>query len=262
MLSPFHVEESGTGDSVVLLHSSGLSGRQWRRLAGALASKGFRAVVPDFTGHGGSAPWPEPQPFNFRQDVAAFVAMLKEGPPPHVVGHSYGGLVALMAALEAPEAVRSLVLFEPVAFGVLEAPADADAQKQLTEVDVPWGTDANGHERWLRGFVDYWGGEGAWAALREEARAEFRRVGWVVYEGVTSLVADPTPRAAYRVVTCPVTLMTGELSPIAAGRAVQRLGESLPNAKVVVVPGAGHMGPMTHSGQMNTIVMESLTKAG
>src|ERR1700687_3926045 len=52
--SGLHVECSGAGDSVLLLHSSGLSGRQWRRLTPELVRRGMRAVVPDLTGHGAS----------------------------------------------------------------------------------------------------------------------------------------------------------------------------------------------------------------
>lgn len=47
-------------------------------------------------------------------------------------------------------------------------------------------------EAWLRQFVDYWSGTGAWARLRAEARAEFVRTAWVAYAGARSLVADET----------------------------------------------------------------------
>jgi pimeloyl-ACP methyl ester carboxylesterase len=246
---------------VHLLHSSGLSGRQWRRLAKRVAEAGFSAVVPDLTGHGASAPWPEPMPFSYRDDVDRFVSALRAGPPSHVVGHSYGGLVGVLAALEVPEAVLSLSLFEPVSMGVLDPVADADARAELDKIEVPWGTSVEDHEGWLRAFVEYWGGNGGWEALREEARAEFRRVAWVVKEEVTTLGRDKTPRAAYAIIECPVTLMTGELSPIAAGRVVAHLGNALPNATVSVLPGAGHMGPLTHADTVNDLILRALRNA-
>src|SRR5438270_12284733 len=116
---------AAAGSPVLLLHSSGLSGRQWRRLVRKLEERGFRASAPDLTGHGESAPLLEPTPFSFLQDAERVRGMLAEGGPMHLVGHSYGGLVALIAALGAPEKVRSLALFEPVAFGVLDPVADA-----------------------------------------------------------------------------------------------------------------------------------------
>jgi pimeloyl-ACP methyl ester carboxylesterase len=235
-----------------------MSGRQWRRLSTALAAGGFRAIVPDLAGHGQSPPWPEAQPFSFRTDVEDTTARLDgvdEGVD--VVGHSYGGLVALLAAVSRPARVRSLVLYDPVAFGVLTA-ADADAHGDLERVPSAWGDSAEGRERWLEAFVDFWGGRGAWPVLRDEARDEFRRVAWPLYQGVVSLSRDTTPAEAYRVIEAPVLLMTGEKTPLSERRVIERLGESLPNARVKIVAGAGHMGPLTHGEEVNAAVLDWL----
>ncbi len=218
-------------------------------------------MVPDFIGHGASAGWLEPKPFSFQYDVDALVELLRSKGQVHIVGHSYGAFVALIAALAIPEAVRSLTLFEPVAFGCLDPSADADARVDLDRVDFSWGTSASDHERWLRMFVEFWGGEGAWAALREEARAEFRRVGWVVREGVRTLAEDRTPASAYSVLRCPVSLVRGERSPVAASRVVQRLGESFSNARVITIPKAGHMAPLTHAALVSDIVFAALASS-
>ncbi len=235
-------------ETVVLLHSSGMSGRQWRRLAARLEKLGLQAVIPDLRGHGASPAWTEPTPFSFRDDVADVAKLLAaRGAPVHLVGHSYGGLIALLAAREDPGRVRSLTLYDPVAFGTLDPAADADALATLARVSVPWGATEGDHDRWLAGFVDYWGGDGAWEALRDDARAEFRRVGWVVYQGVATLSEDTTPASDYGVIRAPSLLLTGERTPLAARRVIERLAEALPDAKVVTIAGAGHMGPLTHT---------------
>jgi pimeloyl-ACP methyl ester carboxylesterase len=238
---------------ILLLHSSGLSARQWGRLVSELGSRPL--LAPDLIGHGASPPWPEPKPFSFRMDVDALVTKLDAEGPMHVVGHSYGALVGLLAALARPRLVPSLVLFEPVAFGLLDPVRDRDACDELARASLPWEV---GPERWLQSFVDYWGGQGAWAALREEARAEFRRVGWVVREAVKTLLEDRTPASAYRVLDQPVCLLTGEKSPLAARRVVERLAAELPNASVVRIPGAGHMAPLTHPDPVNRAIIERL----
>jgi pimeloyl-ACP methyl ester carboxylesterase len=238
--------------TVLLLHSSGFSGRQWKRLAAEIDSRGDRALAPDLAGQGAAEPWPEPRQFSFQTDVARLRPLLRDDEPAHVVGHSYGGLLAMHLALAAPAAVRSLVLFDPVAFAVLD-----DAEKPgLMQRDWSGGS----HEEWLRTFVDYWSGDGAWAGLREEARAEFRRVAWVVREGVRSLMEDKTPMEAYAsAFRFPVLLMTAEKSPQEARRVIERLSERLPNARIAIVPGAGHLAPVTHPDLVNPIVLEALS---
>src|SRR5206468_10154155 len=135
----------------------------------------------------------------FHSDVDALVRLLDElGAPAHVVGHSYGGLLALQLALRRPALVRSLALFEPVAFGILDEPADDEARRTLARIELVYDARAaEADEAWLRAFVDWWSGAGAWDALAAEARAGFRSVGWKVFQEVVSLVADTTDRATY-----------------------------------------------------------------
>jgi pimeloyl-ACP methyl ester carboxylesterase len=258
MAQPLHVETTGEGTPVILLHSSGLSGRQWRSLVPELVKRGMRAVVPDLTGHGASPPLVEPESFSFRTDVERVVAIVKETQAAHVVGHSYGALVGLHAAALLPGALRGVTLYEPVAFGVLDGPEDADARETLARVKMHWGGAPEEHEAWLAQFVDYWGGAGAWTALREPARAEFRRVGWAVREGVRSLMEDQTRASTFARVTAPMRLFTAERSPIAAQRVVRRLGEAVEGAKVTTIAGVGHLGPVTNAEVVTPLLVEAV----
>jgi pimeloyl-ACP methyl ester carboxylesterase len=256
--SALHVEDSGAGEPVLLLHSSGFSGRQWRRLASRLVEGGKRVLVPDLSGHGASPPWPEPTPFTFLADVARVAEILAEGEPARVVGHSYGGLIALHAALAAPRSVRSLALYDPVVFGGFDPQEDADALAALGRLDLTWGSLAADRERWLRTFVDFWTGGDGWGALREDARAEFRRVAWVIREGVRTMVEDATPFRAFGDVRLPVRLVTGERSPLPAARVVQRLAEAIAGARVQTIGGAGHLAPVTHADAVNAVLLDAL----
>src|SRR4051794_17938306 len=141
-----HVEDAGQGEPIVFLHSSGMSGDQWRRTAEHLGRSGARTIVPDLLGSGRSAPYPEGKPFGFLDDVEVVNRLLQRlGQPAHLIGHSYGGLIALRAAALDPGRVRSIALYDPVAFGVLEAGVAADAAgvQDLAHVRFGWGaTDA------------------------------------------------------------------------------------------------------------------------
>jgi len=245
--------ERGAGVPVVLLHSGGFSSRQWRRLGDALAAT-HRVIAPDLLGYGASSRWPQGTPFHFREDIAAVTALLDGEPPAHVVGHSYGGLLGLQLALAKPGAVRSLSLFEPVAFGVLDTEADAELRATLDLVTLSYDG-----EPWLCAFVDWWNGKGGWDAMAPEARASFEEVGWKLYQEVVSLVHDRTGSAAYGAITAPTLLLGGERTPAAEQTVLARLARALPASTLRHFPDVGHMGPITHPALINAAIIEHIS---
>ncbi|MCE9575907.1 MAG: alpha/beta hydrolase [Deltaproteobacteria bacterium] len=243
---------------VLLVHSGGFTSRQWRRLAAELAPT-HEVIAPDLIGYGDGPRWPDGAPFHFREDVAGLIARLDAAPgagPAHVVGHSYGGLLALQVALARPALVRSLALYEPVAFGVLDPIEDADALASLREVGAPYalGPDGAADDAWLAAFVEWWNGPGAWAALGDDTRGAFRAVGWKLSQEVASLVADRTDRATYGAIAAPTLLLGGERSPMTEQRVLARLAAALPRAELRRIDAAGHMGPITHAAAVNAAI--------
>ncbi|HJQ40833.1 MAG TPA: alpha/beta hydrolase [Thermoanaerobaculia bacterium] len=238
------------------MHSGGFTSRQWRKLADLLASE-YRVVAPDLLGYGADGPWPEGKPFHFREDLEFLLSLIDA--PVHLVGHSYGGFLALQIALARPELVRSIAAYEPVAFGILDEIEDADARAGLTTVKRTWDPDASGvDEAWLAAFVDWWNGPGAWTRLPEETRAAFRGVGWKVFQEVMTLAVDRTSRATYATIAVPTLILGGAKSPLTERRVVEKLGASLPHARAHLFPDAGHMGPITHAPLVNAAIAEHL----
>lgn len=243
-----------TTQPVLLIHSGGFTSRQWRRLADALAP-GFRVIAPDLLGYGASGAWPDGEPFHFRQDLAFLESLIDE--PVHLVGHSYGGFLALQLALARPELVRSIAVYEPVAFGILDEVEDADVRAALGVVRREWIRDASGvDEAWLESFVEWWNGRGAWARLPEETRGAFRAVGWKLFQEVMTLAADRTTRDTYATITAPSLILGGALSPPTERRVVEKLGAALPHARAHILEGVGHMGPITHAPLVNEAILE------
>ncbi len=114
MPDKIHVTRWGhTGPSVVLVHGSA----QGSKIGGdghfaaqeALAADGWQLMVPDRPGHGASPALGRPD--DAEADGAWVADLLGFGA--HLVGHSFGGCVALAAAARRPDAVRSLTLIEP-----------------------------------------------------------------------------------------------------------------------------------------------------
>ncbi len=254
----------GEGPLVVLVHSGGMSGRQWRRLA-ALLSPSYRVVSPDLLGSGDNPPWPDEAPFDCSLDVAALGELLDSlEAPAHLVGHSYGGFLALTLARERPTAVRSLAVYDPVAFGVLHASQDEAGLFDLERVrgNPVFLDDARGgSEAWFEVFVDYWNGLGTWRALPEGTRASFLKIGRKVYLEARSLLEERTPADAYRPINAPTLLLGGARSPVAARRVLALLAAAIPRSRSRVVNGAGHMGPISHAEEVNALVAAHLAAA-
>jgi len=243
--------------TVMLIHSGGFTSRQWRKLAEQLAPR-FHVLAPDLLGYGTSGAWPDGEPFQLRQDVEHLESLLGEEPA-HLVGHSYGGFLALQMALRQPERVRSIAVYEPVVVGVLDEVEDADARGALALVQQPWQPGENGaDESWLRAFVEWWNGPGAWDRLNEETRASMRAVGWKVYQEVLGLTTEKTNRTTYAKITIPTLLLAGETSPMTERRVVERLATALPHATMRVFPGVGHMGPISHASLINEAITTHL----
>jgi pimeloyl-ACP methyl ester carboxylesterase len=107
-----HVVEWGRGERVVCVHGSLSWGTFAFRAQRALADS--RALVlPDRRGYGGS---PTSGPADFDVDAGDIASLLGDGA--HLVGHSYGAVVALLVAARQPAEVRTLTLVEPAALAI------------------------------------------------------------------------------------------------------------------------------------------------
>jgi pimeloyl-ACP methyl ester carboxylesterase len=207
-----------------------------------------RVLTPDLLGYASSGAWPAGKPFHYQADVDVLAALVESvGEPVHLVGHSYGAFLACHLARALPESIRSLAVYEPVTFSVLDPVADAEALGALAPMKTTWEPDERGaDDAWLAAFVDWWNGPGAWAALPAETQASFRAVGWKLYQEVVSLVADRTGAVGFAAITAPALLMYGARSPLTARRTVERLAAALPASTLRRFEEVGHMAPITH----------------
>jgi pimeloyl-ACP methyl ester carboxylesterase len=125
-----HVETVGSGPRVVLVHGSVGSGWSTWWAQRPLAER-FTLVVPD---RPGTPPNPPVDHVDFEEQAPLVAELLEDGA--HLAGHSYGGVISLYAAALRPEAVRSLTLIEPPAFGLARGRPEVD--RLVEELDALW----------------------------------------------------------------------------------------------------------------------------
>ena len=104
---------------VIALHCSGAGAGQWNHLAEALGGE-YEVLTPEHYGNESTGPWTGEHPFTLADEAARTIALIDTCESKlHLVGHSYGGGVALHVALARPERIASLALYEPSAFHLL-----------------------------------------------------------------------------------------------------------------------------------------------
>jgi pimeloyl-ACP methyl ester carboxylesterase len=250
----------GAGPAVVLLHCTLSSKNQWRALSGQLEGD-YRSIAVDLYGYG-ETPLPEKREGFTLLDEAELVHSLLEsilppGEPCHLVGHSYGGAVALRFCHRYPERVRSLTVFEPVAFHLLDA-ADPGLQPVLAmKAELGRLMSAGRGAEAAATFLDYWSGPGSFANFPARVQQDFVRRTPKLALDFQALTGTPLTLEDYRELALPVTLIAGSASRVPALRVAEELSRALPDCRLRWVE-TGHMGPVSHPELVNPIIIESL----
>lgn len=261
--SRVHYRETGTGPPVVLLHSGGSSGAQWRRVCDLLAAY-CRAVTLDFFGHGGTGPWPrEAEARTHDADAELVSAMIDHigGRPAHVVGHSYGGGVAVRLAVTKPGAARSLVLIEPQCWSMLRHGGERvhyDETCDKARYFIAQVRAGRAEEGW-RSFIDSNNGAGFWDRMPEDARARMLAMTDGAMSEYHACLNHSTTPDDCRGIGVPTLVLVGARTVPRYRRMTELVAEHIPGARLEVLPEAGHMSPLTHPDVVAAAIERHLT---
>lgn len=130
---------------LLLVHGSVLNAELTWKAQKPLAER-FEVVAPNRRGF---PPGPEVERVDFAEEAVWLEQFLKEGT--HLVGHSYGGVISLLAAARRPELVRSLTVIEPPAFGVARGIPAVD--EFIAQLEQHWASGPRDPAEFLRGFL-------------------------------------------------------------------------------------------------------------
>ncbi|MEL6680497.1 MAG: alpha/beta hydrolase [Pseudomonadota bacterium] len=233
-----------SGPRVILSHCSlGHSGA-WKPLVAALPP--VEAIGLDLPGHGGSGV--DPSRSLQRQGADAVLAELADGPA-HLIGHSFGARVVLRAALDRPDRVLSLTLIEPMMFHLLDD-ADDPLFAEEEAASLPWvaAVQSGDLDGAAAAFTALWGDGTPWAQVPERQRAYLRdRLGFVGGAGPDVMGHPPGQITLEDIagLSVPLTLLSGAETR-AGATAICHLISRGTGAQHHVIPGAGHMLPITH----------------
>jgi pimeloyl-ACP methyl ester carboxylesterase len=264
-ISMAHPLRPGRRGRVIGLHCSGGSAGQWSTLAQMLAGR-YEVEAPEHYGCESTGMWSGEHAFTLGDEATRTIALIdsSEGKV-HLVGHSYGGGVALKAALARPDRIASMALYEPTAFHLLRQMGGPGALAYAEIAGVAGrlrqGVVTGDYRAAVAAFIDYWNGPGAWEAMRPAAQNAL--IHWAPKGPLEfrAVMDEATPASAYGALTFPVLVLRGEHAPMSTRLIAEGLSQLLPTTRLMVVDGAGHMGPLTHAPVVSMPIMRHILEA-
>jgi pimeloyl-ACP methyl ester carboxylesterase len=252
--------DDGDGQTVVLIHSSVSANRQWRALIEALKDR-YRVLAINLFGYGETTRWPATSPQSLYAQAQLIVALCEEAPGPiHLVGHSFGGSVALKAASILGSRIGDLILLEPNPFHLLkqngrlsaflESRALHDHVKCFGSLD-DWTSVA---ER----FADYWLGDGSWKSMSEKRRGAFVDSMQPNFHEWDAVMQEEATVHQWKTIAARTLLVSDIATRRPIREIVEIFAEACPHWTFRAISTGGHMAPLNHPELINPIVREFL----
>ncbi len=219
-----------------------------------------RVLAPDLYGYGNSPAWCQHREMTADDEVDLLAPVFEPQTSRLIlIGHSWGGAVALKAALKYRSRLKLLILFEPALWSLLINEALHGAEgREISKVRDD-SLDFMKQGNWsgaAEHFLCYWTGPDTWNRLGDTRRLSLTGSMPAVRNDWHASFNDPTLLSEFGLIDVPVLLMTGIGSPLPARALVRLLGEHLSWARIVDMAGLGHMAPITHADPVNDMIEE------
>lgn len=226
---------SGHGPNLVLVHGVSADHTRWPQVLPRLEEH-FTVCAVDRRGRGGSGDSPDYSIEREFDDIAAVCDSFEA--PVHLLGHSYGGVCTLGAALRSSN-IDKLILYEP-SIDLGQPLAPPDAIRRMEEM-IEQGDLDGAMVTLFRDVVEV--PEPQIATLRADASWQGRLAS--AHTIVRELSAEIPAASHFRDVTTPTLLLTGEISPRVEIDSARAVHDALPNSRIVEMPGQGHIAMTT-----------------
>jgi pimeloyl-ACP methyl ester carboxylesterase len=175
----------------------------------------------------------------------------------HLVGHSFGGLVALAVALRGHAALASLTIFEAPAVGFLGGAGDENHYRAFRNLtDGYFGAYRGGDREAIAAMIDFYGGSGTFASWSQRVRAHAIETTPVNMLDWASAYAFAPSNVSLSALDIPTHVTVGAMSHPAVQRANESIVQRIPGAVLSQIGGAAHFMIATHPEQVAKIIAD------
>lgn len=253
--------ERGTGPAVLFLPGSFGTGAGWKLVIEDLGER-YRLVTTSLLGYGRTAERrPDGQASISEQIAVLDLIFDRIAAPVHVVGHSYGGVVALAHVLNGRHRPASLTLVEANPYPVLLDVGDNALHETIGAMTRAYFAEyRSGRVDAAERVIDFYGGPGTFQALPQKVRdfviatTRTNIRDWASVEAFNPTVAD------FAAISVPALVIHGGDSPRAMCRISELLAEHLADAHLVSITGASHFLPATHPGELARLIADHIAQ--
>ena len=252
-------QESGDGAAILFVPGSFSTPAAWRGLQKHLP-QGYRFVGTSLCGYGETEETRSFGDLAMEHQVRVIEAVaLQIAEPVHLVGHSFGGAVALAAALAGAIDVLSIATFEANPLALMRERGHEELFEETRRMSFDFEAAYHAGDRESAGrVIDFWGGDGSFAAMPEPVRDYCRATAYAnVLDWRTDFGFDAA-MADYARLSMPVLLVRGARANPAIVAITDALGDSLPNVRMAAVDGASHFLITTHAKDCARLLAEFL----
>ena len=244
-------ELSGAGPTVVLVPGSCSTGAAWKPVMTSWEGQ-FRCITTSLLGYGRTAERRTANdPSIFHETEALETVIDRAGGPVHLVGHSFGGLVALAVALRNRASLASLTIVEAPAFDLLRASGEDRHYGAFREMTRSYFADfASGNHEAIATMIDFYGGAGTYASWPPRVRAYAMETTPVNILDWTSAFGFALSETALAALSVPTLVLRGAASHPAMQRANELLSVYVKSASLQTIAGAAHFMIATHAGDV------------
>jgi pimeloyl-ACP methyl ester carboxylesterase len=248
-------ESAGVGPSVVLVPGSCSTGAAWRPIIAAWKGQ-FRCVTTSLLGYGRTQerrPLGDP---SIAYEAGTLETVIRRaGGRVHLVGHSFGGLVALAVALRGEVELASLVILEAPAAEILRDRDEHEHYRAFREMtDAYFSAFNRGNAEAIGAMIDFYGGTGTFASWPSRVSAYAVETTAVNILDWASAYEYPLRAAELATVNIPVLVIHGGASHPAVQKANGLLSKCMPKAALATIEGAAHFMISTHPSRVAELI--------
>jgi len=253
----------GNGPPVILIHSTASSLKQWKHLIQRLKDH-YEIIAVNLFGYGRSTKWSMSRGKQSLFDqVRLFKPLLdKYSEPISFVGHSFGGSVAMRAALQYQNQINKLVLLEPNAFFLFDIEVHKEAYQKARE----FGNLLRQHEAnrdWVgfsKIFMTFWIGKHAWANMNDKQKSSFVKVIPNIFHEAEAIFSENMSIKEFSKIQENVLLISARDTNLVSHTVVNIMRQFLPSITYFSIPDGGHMAPITSPTTINELIFNYLSQ--